>query len=251
MILQDDIPYDVFAPSRLPGIAPLDEATWLLADEAYAAQMAERRRLLAERPDEVHALLPEAFDAAVETLDKVLAALADKPGFEVSPEAVTGPDGVTTMLDRSAPLMTLGRIVQEDINLIIKPDGANEHILGGSVLCFPASWRLSEKIGRPLTAIHEPVEDYPEIAARVQRLFDGVQVGRPLWRFNVLWYDDPALFQPRSRLTPRPITDAEGAAFLRSERQCILRLPQTRAVIFSLHTYVLAAERVRGPAPAP
>jgi hypothetical protein len=251
MILQDTIPYDVFAGPRLPGVAPLDEATWLQADEAYPAQMAERRRLLAERPEAVHALLPGALEAACETLDNVLGALRAMPGFTVGPDTVTGPDGITTPVDRAAPLMTLGRIVQEDINLMIRPEGAAEHVLGGSVLCFPASWRLDEKIGRPLTAIHAPVAEYPEIAARVQRLFDGVQVGRPLWRFNVLWYDDPTLFQPRSRLTPRPLSDPTGAAFLRSERQCILRLPRTRAVVFSLHTYVVAADRVRGPAPTP
>lgn len=251
MILHDEIPYDVFADKGLPGIAPLDIETWLLVDEAYAAQMAERRRLLAETPDEVHALLPEAFDAALETLDTVLAVLRGKPEFTVSEADVICPDGVTVAIDRAEPLMTLGCILQEDINLMIKPEGAAEHILGGSVLCFPASWRLSEKIGRPMLAIHDPVEEYPAIAARVQRLLDGVQVGRPLWRFNVLWYDDPTLFQPRSRLTPRHITDPTGADYLRSERQCLVRLPQTRVVVFSLHTYVLAAERVRGPAPAP
>lgn len=245
MILHDEIPYDVFADKRLPGVAPLDEATWLQADAAYAPQMAERRRLLSERADEVHALLPEAMEAAQETLDKALGALGAMPGFAVGRDAVTGPDGVTTPIDRAAPLMTLGRILQEDVNLMIKPPGAAEHVLAGSVLCFPASWRLAEKIGRPLGAIHAPVAEYPEIAARVQRLFDGVQPGRPLWRFNVLWYDDPALFQPRSRDAPRPLADPAGAPYLRSERQCILRLPRTRAVVFSLHTYVVPAAAVR------
>jgi hypothetical protein len=27
--------------------------------------------------------------------------------------------------------------------------------------------------------------------------------------------------------------------YLRSERQCLLRLPETRAVVFTIHTYVL------------
>ncbi|MCY4290646.1 MAG: DUF3445 domain-containing protein, partial [Roseovarius sp.] len=31
----------------------------------------------------------------------------------------------------------------------------------------------------------------------------------------------------------------EGKKYLRSERQCILRMPKTRACIFSIHTYVL------------
>ena len=118
-----------------------------------------------------------------------------------------------------------------------------EHVLTGAVLCFPASWKLSEKVGRPLTAIHDPVDEYDAgLAARVQRLFDGVQEGRPLWRMNQLWYADPELHQPRSVTAPRAIEDGpEGAAYYRSERQCILRLPQTQAVVFSIHTMVLNA----------
>ena len=46
-ILQSDIPHDVTAPKPLPGIAPLEMAEWLQFDEAFAAQMAERERLLA------------------------------------------------------------------------------------------------------------------------------------------------------------------------------------------------------------
>jgi hypothetical protein len=37
----------------------------------------------------------------------------------------------------------------------------------------------------------------------------------------------------------QPSADAEYP-YLRSERQCVLRLPKTRACVFSIHTYVLA-----------
>jgi len=74
----------------------------------------------------------------------------------------------------------------------------------------------------------------------VQRLFNGVQPGRPLWRFNALWYDDPTLHQPRSIHARRDHPKDGKGDFLRSERQCILRLPQTNAVVFSIHTHVLA-----------
>lgn len=116
----------------------------------------------------------------------------------------------------------------------------------GAVLCFPASWLLSEKSGRPLSAIHETVDEYDTgLARRVQRMFDGVQVGRPLWRMNQLWYADPELHQPRSDITPRAIENKpEGASYYRSERQCILRLPQTQAVVFTIHTFVLNASDV-------
>ena len=121
-----------------------------------------------------------------------------------------------------------------------------EHVLTAAVLCFPASWRLVEKAGRPLTDIHVPIAEYDDdVARRVQRLFDGIQVDRPLWRFNQLWYQDPELYQPRSRSEPRRVgSGLKTGPYYRTERQTLLRLPRSRAVVFSIHTLVLAAADV-------
>jgi hypothetical protein len=236
-IFQTALPYDVAAQRPLPGIAPLAEETWLLADEAFAAQMAERTRLLAHRRAEVVAMRPEGRAAADELLQFVLDWLAAHgAGYRVFNGSVVRPDGVSVPVNRDDPLGTLGHLVQEDLCLMQKL--GDEHVLTAAVLCFPASWRLADKIGRPLTAIHTPVAAYDaDIARRVQRLFDGVRVGRPLWRFNVLGYALPDLHQP-GRLGP---TGPAGGAFpyLRSERQCVLRLPRTGACVFSIHTFVL------------
>ena len=240
MILQDALPYDIHAARPLPGVQPLGAASWLLVDEAHAAQMAERTRLLAHRRADVLRQTATGDAAAAELLDVVLAHLP--AGYRRGPDHVTRPDGVQVDLRPSDPLGTLGHLVQEDLCILEKPEDGSEHVMTGAVLCFPAGWRLSEKIGRPLTAIHGPVASYDDnIARRVQRLFDGLQVGRPIWRFNVLWYDDPALHQPRSARMPRPLSDPRGAPFLRSERQCLVRLPRTGAVVFSIHTFVLRA----------
>ncbi|NVO55657.1 DUF3445 domain-containing protein [Rhodobacteraceae bacterium B1Z28] len=238
VILQDKIPYDPRRAHSLPGILPTQMETWLHMDDAFSAQMQRRETLLAERRDDVLALHPDAELAAQELLDLVLA--QTYPG---STDHVARPDGVSVVIDRARPLETLCRLVQEDFCILQKH--GDEHVLTGAVLCFPASWRLSEKYMRPLVDIHVPVESYSEnIARRVQRLFDGIQSGRPLWRFNALWYEDPELFQPRSALDPRKIRDRGDAPYLRSERQTLLRLPETRAVVFSIHTYVLAANRL-------
>ena len=87
------------------------------------------------------------------------------------------------------------------------------------------------------------------MARRVQRLFDAIRPGRPLWRANAHFYDDPALFSPRSERDPRtPVR--HPAPYVRSERQCLLRLPDSGAVLFSIHTYLvrqrdLTAEQAR------
>lgn len=239
-ICQDSLPYAPWLHSptrRLPGIQPLAMADWLVRDEAFAAQMALRDRLLAERRDDVFRVVPGAEAAAEEVLALVLSRLG--AGYEIGRESVTRPDGVTVYLGADHPLVTAARLVQEDLCLLQQPEGSAEHLLSAAVLCFPASWTLAEKIGRPLTAIHVPVEDYTDdMAARVQRLFDALHVDRPLWRANALLYHDPTLYQPRREDDPREAPKG-GAGYLRSERQCLLRLPHTRAVVFSIHTWVV------------
>lgn len=235
-ILQTSIPYDVSTPRKLPGIQPLPMEDLLIRDDAFAGQMGERDRLLQGAREAVLQMQEVARPAADELLELVLQRAY--PGAGERPAQVLRPDGVTVAVDYGDPLGSLGRLVQEDFCILQKQ--GDEHVLTGAVLCFPASWLLSEKIGRPLTGIHVPVDSYdPQVAARVQRLFDGVQADRPLWRFNALTYNDPTLHLPRSQYDRRDDRHDQAAGYLRSERQVILRLPRTRAVVFVIHTFVV------------
>ena len=60
-------------------------------------------------------------------------------------------------------------------------------------------------------------------------------------RANVLWHGLPTLHQPRREGEPKPHA-AQSDGYLRSERQCLLRLPRTGAVVFTIHTCVVARE---------
>ncbi|EAQ01192.1 hypothetical protein OB2597_03849 [Pseudooceanicola batsensis HTCC2597] len=237
-ILHDRIPYDTSA-RRLPGVSPLDPADWILRDEVFAAQMALRDRLILTRRNAVLAMTGAAEEAAQELLDVVLAHVRADPGYRCGDARIRRPDGVEVTIDRTDPMGTAGRLVQDDLCVMQKPEGGAEHVLTAAVLCFPAGWTLSEKIGRPLNRIHRPVPEYDgDIAKRVQRLFDGVQAGRPLWRFNALRYVDPSLFQPRHEGEQKYGAEKDQA-YLRSERQTILRLPHSAAVVFGIHTFVV------------
>ncbi|MDZ4135417.1 MAG: DUF3445 domain-containing protein, partial [Paracoccaceae bacterium] len=198
-ILQSHLP---FAPwmdprtARLPGILPLEGDAWLCTDDAFAAQMAERDRLIADAEPAVHGLQEPARPAADELLDRVLMKVHTTAGYRVDDDQVIRPDGVCVPILRAAPLLTLGRLVQEDLCLL-QHDGT-EHVLTGAILCFPASWTLAEKLGRPMTGIHTPVAPYDaDVARRVQRLFDAIRPEQPLWRANALSYDVPVLHLPR------------------------------------------------------
>jgi len=238
-ILQNRLPKGQaeVARARLPAMRPV-VGPWLSCDGAYDAQMALRRDLLENRERAVHAQQKDGLAAARTFLGMVLEVLPD--GFMVIGGQVTCPDGAVVTLDWDSPLWTAGNILQQDVCILEKR--GTEHVLTGAVLCFPASWTLAQKIGKPLTGIHVPVADYDDaIARRVQRLFDGVQDGCPMWRANLLRYDDPALHQPRAEDDPRPTGQAD-APYLRSERQTVIRLPHPDAVGFVIHTTVVKAD---------
>jgi len=237
-IFQSRLPWTEADRRALPGIRPLDPADWLVVDDAFAAQTAERARLLDTRRDACVALLPEGRAAAEELLEAVLDFLDAGDLYTVQPAQVIRPDGVAVAIDRADPLGTLGLLVQEDLCLHLKPGGADEHVMVGAVLCFPSAWTLSQKIGRPLMRIHKPVAEYDEdIGQRVQRLFDGIGVGRPMWRFNWLPTGDFSLHRPLPEFADK--VRWPGLPWLRSERQTLWRLPQTRAVVFGIHTYMV------------
>ena len=239
LVLQKKIPFDVSLKKPLPAIAPLEPSEWLIVDDAYAGQMAERIRLIESQRPEVLALHKSAYKAADELLDTALTFLPRLPGFTKSTSQVKCPDKRIVDIKKTDPLATLGQIFQNDFCIMQKR--GDEHVMTGAILCFPASWSLSEKFMRPLTVIHEPVPEYDEnITKRVQRLFDGIKADRPLWRFNALNYTRPELFQPRTRENRRDIPREDEAGFFRSERQTLMRLPKTHAVIFGIHTFVLA-----------
>lgn len=234
-ILQKTIPYDALADVKLPGIAPMKPEDWIMVDDAYGAQMTERERLLTRSRKAVVAAVDGSKAASDELLDAVLEACAARPDYVVS-QTVRCPDGREVVVDREDPLGTIGRLVQQDFCVLEKQ--GDVHVMTAAVLCFPASWTLAEKIGKPLIDIHIPVPEYDgDLARRVQRLFDGIRVGRPLWRKNVHWYQDPDLYHPKLENAPREQV-AEGD-YLRSERQSMLRLPRTQAVIFGIHTFVV------------
>lgn len=240
-ILQTSLSFAPWADprtNRLPGIVPVSMEEWLEVDSAFAAQMALREQLIATKPQEVMALHDSARPAADEMYRVILERLPAL-GYEVGEGSVTRPDGVTVALDASDPLATLGRLVQCDLCLM-QPDPTGqteESVLTGGVLCFPAGWRLAQKFMMPMLRIHLPIEKYtPELAMRVQRLLDGVQVGRGLMRGTASLSCAP-LADPRSE--NERVHSPRGSRFIRVERQCLIRLPETRAVVFSIHTQIV------------
>ena len=243
VILQSHIPFDVTQPRPLPGMMVLDPEDWLWVDDAYGAQMALRRDLMSQRRDDVIACDARGLPAARELLEQVLRFIAMRNDFMVNDTDVICPDGHVVSIDWSDPLLCIGAIIQNDF-CILQKEG-DEHVLTAAVLCFPASWRLADKFLHPLTGIHDTVAPYDTgIAMRVQRLFDAIRIDGPMWRFNALYYRDPELFQPDGQHSVRRRSQVADVSYVRSERQTLIRLPKTQAVVFGIHTMVVARDAV-------
>ena len=227
---------------RLPGLNPLNPCQWLVVDDVYGEQMSYRDHLVEHHLPDVFACMDVAGNAAAELLELVIEAVTEIRGFCRKKNFVCRPDGVSVLLDGQHPLATVGRLVQEDFCILQKT--GTEHVLTAGILCFPASWSLDEKLGRPLTSIHQPIPEYDDRVARgVQRVFDALVPERPLWRANNLVYDDPDLFQPR-RENARRLKPGEGMKWIRVELQTLRKLPVSKAVVFGIHTWVVSQENV-------
>jgi hypothetical protein len=231
-------------PYRLAmGLHALEPGEWLETGADAAPQMAERRRLLTERPAEVVAALPESVPGQQELYALVLAHLPERfpdRWQRVGAALVDQLSGERFASVPDDPLATLGRMVQEDFCLMqASPSG---YRLTAAVLCFPAHWRLADKLGRPLDVIHTPVPGFDARLARsVDRFFAGLLVERPVWRVNWSLVDTPELFRPPElRTRPRRIDAARAGEqlWLRVERQTLRRLAASGDVVFGIRTYL-------------
>jgi len=203
--------------ARKPGVMPLDPSEWLAPGADTERQMAQRRASIETARDTVLAGLPESEDAQAELCEAVV--------------AHTG----AAVPDDPSPLGQVGRMVQEDFCLLQQRADEAEYRLTAAILCFPSRWSLAEKLGHPLTHIHGPVPDYTDdLARRVNRLFEGVRVGRPLWRANWTVHPTDELHQPSGDWRQA----GDGPLHIRVERQTFLRLPRSEAVVFGIRTYV-------------
>ncbi len=232
------------------GLTTVPEADWFELDDRYGADMAEKRHLLAERRADVLAAIPGTEAACAETLALVSAALTAHRSdwFSRSGPILTNHlTGEAWDTQAHPPLELAGRLVQEDLCLIQnRPEGP---VFAAGVLCFPSRWRLSEKIGLPLAAVHGPVPAYAErLAAPVDRFMRHLRPGRIVCRLNWSIVDDPALFQPggKWRVARNDAVTAENAGdslFLRVERQTLRLLPASGAVLFGIRVHVYPLHR--------
>ncbi|MCU1395489.1 MAG: uncharacterized protein JWM34_3917 [Ilumatobacteraceae bacterium] len=226
----DELDLSPAPPHNRMGTRSLPADDWFVVDELRSSELALRRRLLSERPDDVFACLPAAEDAAVEVLELVR-------GWTVE-RGLTSTDEPT--IGHLHPLAAAGLLVQDDLCIMNKRD--DEWRLDGAMLCFPAVWRLQEKLGRGMSAIHEPIGHYDELESRVDRFFDRMRVGQPIWRRNLSLKPTHSLFLPISKTSTSSASidvASDGSPYwIRSERQTLTKLAGSGAILFAIRTQI-------------
>ena len=188
---------------------------WLQFDpDDLPGDLAEKERHLAAGADAL-VTTPGSEAACEEVRELVAAALGEELGGS------------------GHPLEVAARRIHEDLVVMERRNGA--WVMTAGVVCFPTRWRPSEKIGRTMAAIHEPVPRYDDIATAVDRFFDRLQPGRLAWRANWSVVGDAALrLEADDRQAPRALpTDPDRDLLLRVERQTVRRLERTSdALVF-------------------
>ena len=229
------------------GLVALQLKDWIEADEDFYDELKEKKQLLISNYPEDFASRPGRLPAQTEVLALVLKHMEKYcPGvLTIEQDEVILPklNWKFRISDfEESPLDLCGRFVQEDLCLMAPgPDG---YTLEAASLCFPARWRLMDKMGLPMSGIHKPVPDYSEKLSRpVDSFFNRIDVDRPVWRVNWSLTTDPTMFQPvrqKHSASELSITskNAGDKVYMRCERQTLRRLPDTGWILFTIKAYL-------------
>lgn len=223
------------------GIMPLAMADWLQCDADFAAFHAHKSAVLQDAADRVCLCLPESRSTQEQFASYLLQVLRQHHGDAYAFDA-TSLQHLATGLTWPLTERTLAqssRWIQEDICLL-EPSGA-DYIMTAASVCAPSNWKLEDKIGRTLDAIHTPVPGYAdELAARVNRMLAGIRVGKSLLRYN--WS-----LQRGNELLWRPdqvASNTQAELYWRVERQSLLRIPGSAIIVFSIRIYLHPLQQI-------
>ncbi len=221
------------------GARALNLDNWIEINQNYESDVSYKRKLLADKHDEVFVSLPLGDHGSREVLDLISEHLP-----RVFPEL--WPDGVIVD-DAIHPLEAASLLVQEDLSVMTQVGG--DWILSAASLCFPSRWDVRDKIGKNLLGIHGPVPHYEEkIGTATQNIFDKLTTERPIWRVNWTVMDSGELHQPTAVRSPDAIAiskeNIEQTLYFRRERQTLRKLPESGDILFTIRTYSNTFARV-------
>jgi hypothetical protein len=246
-------PYRWAAVDFQVGLQRINAEDWLHLEDDYDSIMRTKRRHLSQYPERFYKTLPQSRAAQSELRAAIVAHLLEQqaPRFSLSGSTFRCEAGGSWDLsDESVePLWQLSDFVQEDFMLLQQVDGLTTITAASNA--YSSSGRLVSSVGRDIRWAHQPVPSLTALhGARIDRILASVHEDALCARFNwqltplssVFLPPDPhaankdALRAVSDRLS-RDFSLAPSLLHMRVERQTLRRLPETRAIAFSIHTY--------------
>jgi hypothetical protein len=197
------------------GLRPIDSSAWL-PDRIDHAEHARKQRLLDD------------------TASGVFAELADsRPGQQKILDAVNEALGNRHIASNDAPPLIIASLQVPD-DLCLMQCFNDAYRLTAACVCSPSYWRLSEKIGRTLDGIHDPVPTLNDkLSVKMAQFFTRLPEGAIFERRNWLMHTNPALYHPHSEAWHDVTPETVAQLVVRSERQTLRRL-DADAVMFTI-----------------
>ncbi len=221
----------------LMGLSPMGEQAWIETDRDIGRYHRHKLRQRREHGDDVYrgtaASLPAQREFARLLLDHLLQRQGDHYRLEDGELRCLAGD-FSAPLPGDEPLWEASLWVADD--LVIMEDIAGDYCLTAASLCSPSHWRLSDKFGQPMRAIHDPIPGFHEtLTPKIDRFFSHLRPSHPVVRFNWSLQADFALDQQPGQ----PVdVDVDTPLYYRTERQSLTRLPETGAIAFTIRVYL-------------
>ncbi|KAI9510949.1 hypothetical protein F5148DRAFT_975923, partial [Russula earlei] len=263
------------------GIRSMDWDSWIELDRDFPAYYRLRAaRLASPRGPKLYCTLPDrpslvqgGADAARELVHELAGFLVARyPGVyratrrdgdnEIVAVEIL-PVGVTHDLETEDPIVVAAMLTQDDLAIMIEGRDGLYYLQAGAILLPVGSWRLEDKVGLPLDAVHKSghVPHYeeklqPSLTRFFRRLSPSTPVERRNWLIQVLpptpapepsspleelaWaegtYGPEDMFGSVPR--PEPPEPRPERMRLRVERQTLRRLPRSGAIVFTIRVYL-------------
>lgn len=256
-------PYIWAAADFQLGLRAISPKHWVLVDANFAAIMRKKRALLNAHRSKYYRTLPSSLPAQRELRARIASHLiSDYPEcFLQQGSLITSrADGhQCDLLDDSLePLLQLSQLIEEDFILV--EESAGVPCISAASNVYSSSGRIVSSVGADIETAHQWVPNLNEkLAPRINRVLSSVHADAPCERFN--WQLTPmatVFFPPDNphqsnaeamqavaeRLHRDPL-EAGKLLWIRVERQTLSRLPESKAVAFSLHTYSHPLECIR------
>ena len=224
------------------GLRPLDPADWLQVTEHYDHEVALKQRYSDTQAGTTLQFLdgiePEGQEVMEAIVDHLRAHDPERFGH-----LRADPDG-------RHPLDAAGRLVQEDLVLLVERaagDGTRL-VCGGGSVCFPNRWDLSSKVGKSMAEVHAPVAQLnDQLASPIDRFMERLEPDKSFWRLGYSLIDSDDLYQATDGTAAPGRGDvAPEDWWLRVERETLRRFPDTRCVLFTIHTYLTRLSDLAG-----